>query len=199
MSSRDCGKSKNNQPAPANSLSGDAVRHRLKTLTRDFQEPPMRSLIPSFWGNDTPNLRDPFQSLRSEMSDMMGYLERRFPTPRNHGATIGLPVIDIAETKDALEVSAELPGVSEKDVSVTLDRDRLIISGEKKQESEQKGKDFYVMERSYGSFHRVIPLDFMPDTQAVDAEFQKGILKVTVKKPADITAKAKSIPVRSTN
>jgi len=159
----------------------------------------MRSLIPSFWGNDTPNLRDPFQSLRSEMSDMMGYLERRFPTPRNHGATIGLPVIDIAETKDALEVSAELPGVSEKDVSVTLDRDRLTISGEKKQESEQKGKDLYVVERSYGSFHRVIPLDFMPDSQAVDAEFQKGILKVSVKKPADITAKAKTIPVRSTN
>jgi HSP20 family protein len=77
-----------------------------------------------------------------------------------------------------------------------LDRDRLIISGEKKKESEQKGKDFYVMERSFGSFHRTVPLDFEPDSKAIDAHFEKGVLKVSIKKPDEIMAKAKQIPVR---
>ena len=156
----------------------------------------MRSLIPSFLSPDLPSFRDPFQSLRREMQDMMGYIDRRMPMMGSNGSDMTLPVIDIAETKDTLEVSAELPGVSEKDVSVTLDRDRLIIAGEKKKESEQKGKDFYVMERSFGSFHRTVPLDFEPDSKAIDAHFEKGVLKVSIKKPAEMMAKAKQIPVR---
>jgi HSP20 family protein len=156
----------------------------------------MRSLIPSFFNPDLSSSRDPFQSLRREMQDMMGYFDRRLPSLPTNGNAMTLPAIDISETKDALEVAAELPGVTEKDISVTLDRDRLIISGEKKHESEQKGKDFYVMERSFGSFNRVIPLDFEPDSQAIDARFENGVLRVNVKKPPEITAKAKQIPVR---
>ena len=105
----------------------------------------MRSLIPSFLTTDIQTIRDPFQSLRREMQDMMGYIDRRLPTNGNNGSDMTLPVIDIAETKDNLEVLAELPGVSDKDISVTLDRDRLIISGEKRRETEQKGKDFYLL------------------------------------------------------
>ena len=157
----------------------------------------MRSLIPSFLTSDIQTIRDPFQSLRREMQDMMGYIDRRLPTNGNNGSDMTLPVIDIAETKDNLEVLAELPGVSDKDISVTLDRDRLIISGEKRRETEQKGKDFYLMERSFGSFHRVIPLDFEPDSKAVDAHFEKDVLKVSVKKPPEMTVKKQQIPVRT--
>jgi HSP20 family protein len=157
----------------------------------------MRSLIPSFLTTDRETFRDPFQSLRREMHDMMGYIDRRLPTIGTNGSDMTLPVIDIAETKEAIEVSAELPGVMEKDISVTLDRDRLVISGEKRRETEQKGKNFYMMERSFGSFNRIIPLDFEPDSKAVDAQFDKGVLKVTVKKPAELSVKTQQIPVRS--
>jgi HSP20 family protein len=131
------------------------------------------------------------------MQDMMGYIDRRLPAMGTNGSEMTLPVIDIAETKDSIEVTAELPGVAEKEISVTLDRDRLVISGEKKRESEQKGKNFYTMERSYGSFHRVIPLDFEPDSKAIDAQFDKGVLKLSIKKPAELTVKTQQIPVRS--
>jgi len=157
----------------------------------------MRSLIPSFLTPEFQAIRDPFQSLRREMQDMMGYIDRRLPTNWNNGSELALPVIDLAETKDTLEVSAELPGVSDKDISVTLDRDRLIISGEKKRESEQKGKDFYLTERSFGAFQRIIPLDFEPDSKAVEAHFEKGVLKVNVKKPAEIAVKKQQIPVHT--
>ena len=157
----------------------------------------MRSLIPSFLTNDYQAIRDPFQSLRREMQDMMGYIDRRLPTNWNNGSELALPVIDLAETKDTLEVSAELPGVSDKDISVMLDRDRLIISGEKKRETEQKGKDFYLTERSFGAFQRIIPLDFEPDSKAVEAHFEKGVLKVNVKKPAEIAVKKQQIPVHT--
>jgi HSP20 family protein len=64
----------------------------------------------------------------------------------------GVPVIGVAETKDAIEVNAELPGVDEKDIKVSLDGNRLAISGEKKGETKKDEKDWHVEERSYGSF-----------------------------------------------
>ena len=66
----------------------------------------------------------------------------------------GMPVIGVAETKDAIEVNAELPGVDEKDIKVSLDGNRLAISGEKKAETKKDEKDWHVDERSYGSFYR---------------------------------------------
>ncbi len=157
----------------------------------------MRSLLPSFLTPEIQTIRDPFQSLRREMQDMMGFIDRRLPTAGHNGSDMTLPVVDIAETKDMLEVTAELPGVSDKEISVTIDRDRLIISGEKKREAEQKGKDFFIMERSFGSFHRVVPLDFEPDSKTVDAQFEKGVLKISIKKPAELAVKTQQIPVRA--
>ena len=157
----------------------------------------MRSLLPSIWGGDIVGLNDPFARLRRDMQDMFGSLERRFPQISGDGFRNAMPAIDIAETKDAIEVACELPGVTDKDISVTLDRDRLVISGEKKKETEQKDKNWHVSERSYGAFQRVIPLDFEPKSDAVEARFEKGILHVTVRKPAEMMAKAKEIPVKS--
>jgi len=65
----------------------------------------------------------------------------------------GAPAINVAETKDAFEVTAELPGVDEKDIKVSLDDNQLVISGEKKAESTKEEKDWHVEERSYGSFY----------------------------------------------
>ena len=157
----------------------------------------MRSFIPSIWSGDYPSVADPLSSFRRDMQEMFGSLERRLPYLSGDGAMATFPIMDMSETKDAVELSAELPGVTDKDVSVTLDRDRLIISGEKKKEIERKDQNWHYLERNFGSFHRTIPLNFEPDANAVDARFEKGVLHVTVKKPAKIAAKAKTIPVRS--
>jgi hypothetical protein len=82
-----------------------------------------------------------------------------------------VPTIDVAETKDAIEVSAELPGVDEKDIKVSLDGNRLVISGEKKEETKKDEKDWNVEERSYGSFYRSMSLPFKPEDGAVEAHF----------------------------
>jgi HSP20 family protein len=94
----------------------------------------------------------------------------------------GRPAINVAETKDAFEVTAELPGVDEKDIDVSLDGDRLVISGEKKAESSTEEKDWHVEERSLGSFYRSISLPFEPANGALDAYFDKGVLHLTIKK-----------------
>ncbi len=157
----------------------------------------MRSLIPSLWTNNRSPQFDPFQSLRRDMQDMFDMIERRLPDGEPNGHFMAMPSLDLAETKESIEVTAELPGVSEKDISVSLEGNRLIISGEKKKEAEQKGKDYYVSERSFGAFSRTIPLDFEPASDAIDARYDHGVLKILVKKPAEIRAKAKEIPVKT--
>ena len=73
-------------------------------------------------------------------------------------------------------MTAELPGVDEKDINVSLDDNQLIVSGEKKAESTKEEKDWHVEERSYGSFYRSMLLPFEPEEGAVEAHFDKGVL-----------------------
>src|ERR1700721_4012388 len=86
----------------------------------------------------------------------------------------GAPAISVAETNDALEVTAELPGVDENDIKVSLDGNQLIISGEKKAESTKDEKYWHVEERSYGSFYRSMFLPFEPEEGAVDPFSDRG-------------------------
>lgn len=150
----------------------------------------MASLLPTLWSNNA----DPFKAMRREMDDFFTNFGRRWPTT-DIGAEV--PAVNIAETKDAFEVTAELPGLDEKDIKVNLDGNRLVISGEKKQESEQKDKNWHVVERSYGAFHRGILLPFEPGDNAVDATYEKGVLRVTVKKPAEVQKSKKTIEIKS--
>ena len=109
----------------------------------------------------------------------------------------GAPAISVAETRDAFEVTAELPGVDEKDIKVSLDENQLVISGEKKAESTTEEKDWHVEERSYGSFYRSMYLPFEPEDGAVDAHFDKGVLHLTIKKPAKVTKITKTIDIKT--
>ena len=108
----------------------------------------------------------------------------------------GMPVIDVAETNDAIEVNAELPGVDEKDIKVSLDGNRLAISGEKKGETRKDEKDWHVEERRYGSFYRSLSLPFKPEDGAIEAHFDKGVLHVNIKKPAETRKRAKTIEIK---
>jgi HSP20 family protein len=107
------------------------------------------------------------------------------------------PRVDVSETDTEIKVTAELPGMDEKDITVSLDHDALVISGEKKSDIEEKGKSFHRVERSYGSFQRVIPLDAEVEGDKVGAEFKKGVLTVTLPKPVSTVKAAKKINIKT--
>lgn len=105
------------------------------------------------------------------------------------------PRLDVSETEKEIKVTAELPGMDEKDVNVTLEGDVLTLTGEKKAEAEEKGKNFHRVERTYGSFHRVVRLPSEVDATKVTAGFKKGVLTVTLaKSPAAQTRKIEVKP-----
>lgn len=93
--------------------------------------------------------------------------------------------VDVAENEKAYTITAELPGVDEKDVQVSVDDDMLVIKGEKHQEKEEKNKNHYVSERSYGAFQRMFSLPRDTDGAKVEARFQNGVLTVSVPKSAE--------------
>ena len=92
------------------------------------------------------------------------------------------PSVDVTEDEKEIKVEAELPGMDEKDIDIALNGDSLSIKGEKKEETEEKEKDYYRMERSYGTFTRTVPLPEEVDTEKAEARFNKGVLTVTLPK-----------------
>ncbi|MCG8693444.1 MAG: Hsp20/alpha crystallin family protein [Minwuiales bacterium] len=161
-----------------------------------------RSLLPSFWGRHALSERgrdDPFTSLHHEIDKLFADFGRGFRMPSMMMEATGMaPSIDVSETDSAIQVTAELPGVDEKDVEVNLTDGVLTIKGEKKSEKEDKGKDYHLVERAYGAFQRDIPLPYDIDTEKVDAKYAKGVLTVTLPKPPESKAKVKKIEVKGT-
>lgn len=160
----------------------------------------MNSLFPSLWTNGRNDI-DPFTAMRREMDAALERIARQWPGMEKNGWPLaglkgGVPAVNIAESKDAIDVSAELPGLDEKDVNVRIEGNRLIISGERKQESEKTEKDWHVIESSFGSFQRIIALPFEPAGDAISASFDKGMLNVSVKKPAEQIAASRKIEIK---
>lgn len=94
------------------------------------------------------------------------------------------PSVEVADTENSIDVTAELPGVSKEDVDVDLENNVLTIRGEKKQQKEEKEKEHYLFERYYGSFQRSFSLPAPVDESSVKAEFRNGVLKIHLDKAA---------------
>ena len=107
-----------------------------------------------------------------------------------------MPRVDVRENDKEIKVTAELPGMDEKDIDVSLSHDSLTIRGEKRQETEDKGKDYYRSERSYGSFHRVVPLSAEVDEDKAEADFRKGVLKIRLPKTEAARSSRKKIKIK---
>ena len=152
------------------------------------------NLLPRLWTTSQELPWDPLRAMRREMENALRAFDQISPSP-DIGA--GAPAINVAETKDAFEVTAELPGVDEKDIKVSLDNNQLVISGEKKAESTKEEKDWHVQERTYGSFYRSMFLPFEPEDGAVDAHFDRGVLHLTIKKPAKTIKTSKTIDIKT--
>ena len=105
------------------------------------------------------------------------------------------PKVDVAETKDAITVKAELPGVDQKDIGISLQDGVLTIKGEKEEEKEEKDKHYHRVERSYGAFTRTMRLPAAVDGGKATAEFKDGLVTITLPKAPD--AKGTTIPVKA--
>ena len=113
------------------------------------------------------------------------YLRRMFEDPFTPTATgAWMPAVEVSETNDAMMLTAELPGIDEKALKITVDNNVLTIAGEKEQEMTDAppAKNFYLSERFYGAFQRSFALPRTVDLEHVKADFDKGILKITLPK-----------------
>lgn len=142
---------------------------------------------------------DPFVTFRREMDRMMkdfvGSFEGGYLTAGN-GNGSG-PLMDVSETDKEMVVTAEMPGMDEKDFEISLSGDVLTIKGEKKLEHEQKNGDSYYRERRFGSFSRSLRLPFEVKDEEIDAAYRKGVLTVRVPKPAEAQKSVRQIEVKS--
>ena len=154
--------------------------------------------LPKVWGDEKGN--DIFSTLHKEIDRIFHDFHGRGATPLSIiGGDNGqvVPRMDVTETDAGLEVTAELPGVDEADIDVSLADDLLTVKGEKKSESERDEKDLHVVERSYGSFARSVRLPYPVQEDQVDAEFKNGVLKISLPKSPEAEAKTKKISVKA--
>jgi HSP20 family protein len=152
----------------------------------------------------------PFDSLRREIDRLFddfggGFWRSSFRLPTFDLAPLGnrdvawptAPAVDITDADKAYEITAELPGIDEKNVEVKVANGVLTIKGEKQEEKEEKKKDYYLRERNYGSFERSFQVPDGVDTDKIEANFKKGVLTVTLPKKPEAQAAAKKIDVKA--
>lgn len=165
----------------------------------------VKDMVPAGQGNVAPPARReeevPLFSLQREVNRLFDDFFRGFDLRPLRVAEEGWggfsPKMDLEETEKEYRITAELPGVEEKDVEVLLTGNSLTLKGEKKEEKEEKGKSFYHVERSYGSFQRTVPLPDGIDLKKVDAEFKSGVLTVKLPKTAEVKKTGKKVPIKS--
>ena len=111
--------------------------------------------------------------------------------------TVASPRVDVSEDDKAYQIEAEMPGVEEKDVDVTIKDGHLTLRGEKKTEREEKKKDYHMTERSFGSFQRSFRLPSDVDAEKIKAEFAKGVLTLTLPKTAEAKSKERKVAIKA--
>ena len=108
-----------------------------------------------------------------------------------------MPAIDMSEDEKAYKISAELPGIDAKDIDVSLSGDMLVLKGQKRQDKEDKDKNYHFSERAYGAFQRAFDLPASVDRNKVAADFSKGVLTITLPKTAEAQKPAQKIDVKA--
>jgi HSP20 family protein len=174
-----------------------------KVLVKNEEKTPVRPRARPAW--------QPFEGLRREVDRLFDDFDRGFwhsPLqrsifdvapfwPRQLAAWTGAPAVDISEKNNAFEVTVELPGMDEKNVEVKLVNGNLTVKGEKKEEKEEKKKDYHLSERHFGSFERSFTVPEGVDTDKIEASFNKGVLTVTLPKKPETIRPEKKIDVKT--
>lgn len=141
---------------------------------------------------------DPFKEMAAMQERMNRLFDEIWGRPRrveeDYISGSWLPAVDVKESKDALEISVELPGVDPKDVEVTVEGGVLSIRGSRKFEKAEEGETYHRVERSYGSFERTFTLPSNVNPDKISASYKLGVLHLTLPKREE--AKPKAIPVK---
>jgi HSP20 family protein len=157
-------------------------------------------LTPFGWGSSSSLRRsdvDPFSALQREVGRLFDEVGRGLGPLAATGGAVA-PRLDIKETDSEICILAELPGVEQKDIEVTLAGDVLTIQGEKRAEATHApNENWHVMERSYGSFARAVHLPFAAKPDELQASFKDGVLRITLAKTAAGNERAQRIPIGS--
>lgn len=177
-----------------------ASKKAAKKSVKKAKDKPKSAPVPTFESE----LMRPLMGLRDQIEDIFDRYTHGWPSnwPRlGHLSDIepglGLkgfertPTVDMSETDKGYEVTAELPGLDEEDLDVNVTDDVLTIAGEKREEHEEKKKDYYVQERRYGQFRRSLRLPQDADADKISARFNKGVLNVEIPKVGGTGAKKK--------
>jgi HSP20 family protein len=107
------------------------------------------------------------------------------------------PAVEVRQDEGNLIVTAELPGINKDNVKVEVTSEGLMISGERRREHEEKRQGFYRSERSYGRFHRMVPLPDGIDAEKAKAQFKEGVLEVQIPLPEAMQRRNREIPIKS--
>jgi HSP20 family protein len=170
-----------------------ATKLPIKTETRE----PQRA--------SAPKVRNPYEWLRRDVDRLFEAFDGgQFNRPSFDVAPFWgretwdiAPAVNIAETDKAYEIAAELPGIDEKNVDVSVANGALTIKGEKREEKEEKYKDHHLQERCFGSFERYFRIPDGVDADKIEATFKKGVLTVILPKTAEAQRAAKKIAIKA--
>ena len=139
---------------------------------------------------------EPFRDMLSLRSDMDRLFSSLFGGLTEEREGFWAPIVDIEEDSDNITVKAEIPGMKREDIKVSVQGNRLTITGERKQESETKSKTFHRVERSYGKFSRMITLPADVEADKVKASYRDGILNINLPKPEAIKPKHIDVEIK---
>lgn len=156
-----------------------------------------RNWLPSLWGEEKGDAARPFSALREQIDTLFEDFDSALQVSKGDFAVRS----NMSETDKEISITVELPGVEEKDIDISVSDNRITIKGEKKSEKEEEGgtdgREFHRIERSSGSFQRSMMVPFKIDGDEVSADFNNGVLMVTIPKPPEVIAKTKKIEIKS--
>ncbi len=159
-----------------------------------------RSLLPRLWDRNPDSTDLPtLQTLQREVEDLFARFtghDTFFAGEKGRNGSL-IPSLDVQETDDALTISAEMPGVEEKDIEVTIEDETLLIRGEKKTTHDESDDGYQMIERSYGTFERAVRVPRGIDPDKIDAKLANGVLSVTIPKPPEAAENKRKIDIKT--
>ena len=155
------------------------------------------SALPSLWSDPFDSLVNPFSLIRRMQEDLNRAFGQSSSSSSDLSTAVWAPAIEVAQQNGNLVISAELPGLTENDVTVEVKDDVLVIQGERKFETEETEGGIRRSERRYGQFYRAIALPDGVDPDQVQAEFQNGVLRIVVPMPQQAQSSSRQIPIQT--